>query len=186
MTRTQLVFSALLLLAGLAFAAAPQGVLDFALPGIDGGEVRLESYRGKVLLLVNTASRCGFTPQYKGLQALWEKYRDRGLVVLGFPANNFRGQEPGTNAEIAQFCSLNYGVTFPLLAKISVAGDDIHPLYAFLTRAETNPGFAGPITWNFNKFLVDRGGKVVARFDTRDDPLSEKVTAAVEKALAQQ
>ncbi len=159
------------------------GLYDFTVKDIDGNPAKLEQYRGKVLLIVNVASKCGFTPQYEGLERLYRRYKEQGLVVLGFPANNFRNQEPGTNQEIKRFCASTYGVTFPLFAKISVKGPDMHPLYRFLTDPKTNPQFAGEITWNFNKFLVDRQGKVVARFDSRDEPESPKVVQAIEKAL---
>jgi glutathione peroxidase len=160
-----------------------KSVLDFTLKNIDGKETKLSDYRGKVLLLVNVASQCGYTPQYEGLQAIYAKYRDQGLVVMGFPANNFGSQEPGTNEEIKQFCTLKYKVAFPMFAKISVKGADIHPLYKFLTSKETDPEFGGDINWNFNKFLVDRNGKVIARFATQEKPEGEKVTQAIEKAL---
>jgi glutathione peroxidase len=143
----------------------------------------LSEYKGKVILIVNVASKCGHTPQYEGLQKIYSEYQDQGLVVLGFPANNFRNQEPGTDQEIKEFCSLNYGVTFPMFSKISVKGDDIHPLYQFLTSEKTNPEFAGEISWNFNKFLIDRSGKIIARFESKDQPESEKVVAAIEGAL---
>jgi glutathione peroxidase len=162
---------------------AEKSVLDFTLKNIDGKETNLGEYRGKVLLMVNVASKCGYTPQYEGLQAIYAKYRDRGLVVIGIPANNFGGQEPGTNEEIKQFCTLKYNVSFPMFAKISVNGADIHPLYKFLTGKETNPEFGGDINWNFNKFLIDRNGKIIARFDSREKPEGEKVTQAVENAL---
>ncbi|MBI1765726.1 MAG: DUF1573 domain-containing protein [Acidobacteria bacterium] len=155
-------------------------VLDFSMKNIDGQETPLAAYKGKVLLLVNVASKCGYTPQYEGLQALYAKYKDQGLVVLGFPANNFGGQEPGSNEEIKQFCTLKYNVSFPLFAKISVEGDDIHPLYKFLT---TQPQFGGDLKWNFGKFLVGRDGKVLARFESADKPEDEKMTQAVEQAL---
>src|SRR5262252_8359418 len=160
-----------------------KSVLDFTLKNIDGKETKLGDYRGKVLLLVNVASQCGYTPQYEGLQAIYAKYHDQGLVVMGFPANNFGGQEPGTNDEIKQFCTLKYKVSFPMFAKISVKGGDIHPLYKFLTSKETDPEFSGDISWNFNKFLVDRNGKIIARFETREKPEGEKVTQAIENAL---
>lgn len=168
---------------GGASNMADKSVLDFTLKNIDGKETKLSDYRGNVLLMVNVASKCGYTPQYEGLQAIYAKYRHQGLVVIGFPANNFMGQEPGTNEEIKQFCTLKYNVSFPMFAKISVKGADIHPLYQFLTSKETNPEFGGDITWNFNKFLVDRNGKVIARFETREKPEGEKVTQAIEKAL---
>jgi glutathione peroxidase len=162
---------------------AEKSVLDFTMKSIDGKETKLSDYRGKVLLLVNVASQCGYTPQYEGLQAIYSKYSSQGLVVLGFPANNFGGQEPGTNEEIKQFCTLKYKVSFPMFAKISVKGADMHPLYQFLTSKETDPEFGGDISWNFNKFLVDRNGKIIARFETREKPEGEKVTQSIEKAL---
>jgi glutathione peroxidase len=158
-------------------------VLDFELNSIDGKPTKLSGYKGNVLLLVNVASKCGYTPQYEGLQAIYTKYKDQGLMILGFPANNFMGQEPGTNEEIKIFCQTKYNVSFPLFAKISVKGADIHPLYQFLTSKETNPQFGGDITWNFNKFLVDRQGKIIARFETKEKPKGEKITQAIEQAL---
>ena len=160
-----------------------KGVYEFTMKNIDGQDVKLDSYKGKVVMIVNTASKCGYTPQYEGLQALYDKYKENGLVILGFPANNFMGQEPGTEAEIKEFCTLKYKVTFPMFAKISVKGEDQHPLYNFLTNKATNPDFAGDVSWNFNKFLVDRTGKVVARFGSKDAPQAETVVAAVEKYL---
>ncbi len=162
---------------------AEKSVLDFTMKSIDGDDVKLDSYSGKVLLLVNVASKCGYTPQYRGLESVYKKYKEQGLVVMGFPANNFFWQEPGTNEEIKTFCSTKYNVTFPMFAKISVKGDKIHPLYKFLTSKQTNPEFSGAISWNFNKFLVDRAGKVVARFSSKDEPESEKVVQAIEQAL---
>jgi glutathione peroxidase-family protein len=155
---------------------------DFKATDIGGAERSLSEYAGKVLLIVNVASKCGFTPQYKGLQTLYTRYHERGFEILGFPANNFH-QEHGTDAEIQSFCSLTYGVTFPMFAKISVKGKDIHPLYEFLTDKKTNPRFAGKITWNFNKFLVDRSGVVIGRFDSKNEPLGDKIPRAVEEAL---
>ena len=160
-----------------------KSVYDFTLKDNRGKDVNLGQYRGRVLLLVNVASKCGYTPQYEGLQKLYERYKDRGFVVLGFPANNFGGQEPGTDEEIREFCRLNYGVTFPLFSKISVKGEDQHPLFRHLTEKATNPEFGGEIKWNFNKFLVGRDGRVVARFEPGDKPEDEKVTRAVEEAL---
>jgi len=156
---------------------------DFTVRDIDGKEMSLSEYKEKVILIVNVASKCGHTPQYEGLQKIYSEYQDQGLVVLGFPANNFRNQEPGTDQEIKEFCSLNYGVTFPMFSKISVKGDDIHPLYQYLTSEKTNPEFAGEISWNFNKFLIDRSGKIIARFESKDQPESEKVVAAIESSL---
>jgi glutathione peroxidase len=160
-----------------------KSVLDFTMKNIDGEDVKLSSYGGKVLLLVNVASKCGYTPQYKGLESIYEKYKEQGLVIMGFPANNFFWQEPGTDEEIKTFCSTKYNVSFPMFAKISVKGGKIHPLYKFLTSKETNPEFSGSISWNFNKFLVDRSGKVVARFGSKDEPESPKVVQAIEQTL---
>ena len=165
--------------------AGGTSVLDFKMRDIDGNEVKLDKYKGKVLLIVNTASKCGYTPQYEGLQSVYTKYKDKGFYVLGFPANNFGSQEPGTETEIKEFCTSKYHVTFPMFAKISVKGEDIDPLYKYLTEKETNPNFAGDITWNFNKFLVDRHGNVVARFTSKQTPESPEVTAAIEKYLAE-
>jgi glutathione peroxidase len=167
-------------------AAAPKekSVLEFTMKDIDGKDVKLSKYKGNVIMFVNTASKCGYTPQYEGLEKIYEKYKDKGFVILGFPANNFGAQEPGTESEIKEFCTLKYHVSFPMFSKISVKGDDQHPLYGFLTNKESDPDFAGDITWNFNKFLVDKSGKVVARFSSKDTPESETVTAAIEKYLA--
>ncbi|HEX8524304.1 MAG TPA: glutathione peroxidase [Tepidisphaeraceae bacterium] len=151
--------------------------LDFTVQDIDGKDVNLNTYKGKVVLFVNVASKCGYTPQYKGLQSLYEKYKDQGLVILGFPANNFKGQEPGTNEEIKNFCASKYNVTFPMMSKISVKGDDQHPLYKLLTTEK------GEVTWNFNKFLVDKNGKLLEHFDSKVKPTDDKLTAAIEKAL---
>lgn len=160
-----------------------KSVYDFTLKNVSGKDVKLDEFRGKVVMLVNVASKCGYTPQYDGLEKIYERYKNQGFVILGFPANNFGGQEPGTNAEIKDFCRLNYGVTFPVFSKISVKGEDKHPLYKYLTEKETNPEFAGEIKWNFNKFLLGKDGKIVARFDSADEPESEKVTQAIEHAL---
>jgi glutathione peroxidase len=158
-------------------------VLDFTLNSLDGKPAPLAEYRGKVVLIVNVASKCGFTPQYTGLEKIYEKYKDQGFVILGFPANNFGGQEPGTNEEIKTFCSSKYQVTFPMFSKVSVKGADSTPLYQFLTDKQSNPTTAGEIKWNFTKFLVDRNGKVIARFEPAVTPESADVTGAIEKAL---
>jgi len=154
---------------------------DFSVDDIHGKPVKLDRYKGKVVVVVNTASKCGFTPQYKGLEALYRKYHDQGLEVLGFPCNQFGAQEPGSESEIEQFCEVNYGVTFPMFAKVDVNGDGAAPVYRFLKSAK--PGLLGSeaIKWNFTKFLVDRGGKVVARFAPNDTP--ESIAGDVEKAL---
>jgi len=168
-----------------AAAASPaKSIYEFQMKDIDGKDVKLKKYKGNVLLVVNTASKCGYTPQYEGLEAIYNKYHEKGFEILGFPANNFGGQEPGTEAEIKEFCTLKYKVTFPMFAKISVKGEDQHPLYTYLTSKETDPAFAGDISWNFNKFLIDRDGKILARFSSKDTPESETVTKAIEAALA--
>lgn len=162
----------------------PVSPLDFKLKSIDGKEMDLAQFKGKPVLLVNVASKCGLTPQYEALEAVYEKYKDRGLVVIGIPANNFGGQEPGTEAEIKQFCSSKYNVTFPMTSKISVKGDDQDALYAFLTQGKTAGDFAGDIEWNFAKFLIDRNGNLMARFSSRTKPDATQVSEAIETALA--
>ena len=174
----------LLALVGMSAMAADKTVYDFTLNSIDGQPAPLSNYKGKVVLLVNVASRCGYTPQYAGLESLYEKYMDRGFVIVGIPANNFGGQEPGTNQEIKTFCTAKYHVSFPMMSKVSVKGSDITPLYAFLTDKGANPETGGEIGWNFTKFLVGPDGKVIARFDSKVEPESPEVTSAVEKALA--
>jgi glutathione peroxidase len=150
---------------------------------IDGVDVPLSRYRGKVMLIVNVASKCGYTPQYTDLEELNKRYHERGLAVLGFPANNFGSQEPGTNEEIKTFCTTRYNVSFDMFSKISVKGDDQHPLYAYLTSEEANPETAGGVKWNFTKYLVDRNGKVIAKFGSGVKPLSDELVKAVEEAL---
>jgi glutathione peroxidase len=166
-------------------SSKPTSVLDFKVQDIDGKDVDLSQFRGKVLLMVNTASQCGYTPQYEGLEATYQKYKDRGFEVLAFPANEFGRQEPGTNSEIKAFCTGTYHTSFPLFSKIVVKGEGIHPLYQFLTSKETDPKFSGDIPWNFAKFLVNRKGEIVARFKPADKPEGPAVTKAVEEALAQ-
>ncbi|MDX1649677.1 MAG: glutathione peroxidase [Myxococcota bacterium] len=172
----------------LAAAASPAGAeeppaspLAFTLPRIDGTPQPLADYAGRVLLLVNVASRCGYTPQYEGLEALYERYRERGFAVLGFPANDFKGQEPGSNAEIAEFCRSTYGVRFPMFAKLHVRGPEQHPLYRLLTGLPEPVG--GPVAWNFQKYLVDREGRVVARFEPATGPDDPELVAAIERLL---
>lgn len=157
-------------------------IYEFELQNIDGRQVSLDNYEGDVLLIVNTASECGYTPQYEGLQAIYETYKDRGFKVLGFPANNFGGQEPGTDEQIKQFCSVNFSVTFPMFSKISVKGEDINPLFEHLTSRD-NPDFTGEIKWNFEKFLIDRDGKLIRRFRSAVTPQSNELTGAIESAL---
>lgn len=173
-----------LLLVALGGAALAErgGLYDFTLDRIEGEPQPLADFRGQVLLLVNVASKCGLTPQYEGLEALYDRYREQGFAVLGFPANDFAGQEPGTNAEIADFCRSIYGVEFPMFAKIHVRGDAIHPLYAHLTSLPAPLG--GPVEWNFQKYLVDRRGQVVARFAPRTEPGDPELVARIEELLA--
>jgi glutathione peroxidase len=179
--RAYLMAGALLVMAGSIFAAA-SGFYTFTLNAIDGRPAPLADYKGKVILVVNVASQCGYTPQYSALESIYEKYKDQGFVILGFPANNFGQQEPGTNEEIKTFCTRKYSVTFPIYAKISVKGSDEAPLYAYLTK-DTEPGIRGDIKWNFTKFLIDRNGNVVQRFEPAVTPDSKEVVAAIEKEL---
>jgi glutathione peroxidase len=155
--------------------AAPESVYDFKLKTIDGGDFSLAQYHGKKVLIVNTASKCGFTPQYAELQKLSDMYKDK-LVVVGFPANNFGQQEPGTATEIKTFCQKNYGVTFPLSEKVSVKGDDICPLFKYLINAPNPENITGDVGWNFEKFLVDENGKLIHRFRSKVTPLSPELT----------
>ncbi len=187
-----LIFLVALTGAGVMVSTADSGMEDdmkiksfyeIDVTDIDGNVVNLGKYKDHVVMFVNTASKCGYTPQYEGLQNIYDKYKDRGFVILGFPANNFGGQEPGTNEEIKDFCTLRYKVTFPMFAKISVKGDDQHVLYQFLTNSEENTSLAGEITWNFNKFLADSDGNLIARFSSKDTPESAEVTEAIETAL---
>lgn len=162
--------------------AKVSGPLSYTLKDIKGNPTELSKFKGKVVLFVNVASKCGLTPQYEGLQALYTKYEKEGLVIIGVPANEFGKQEPGTNEEIETFCK-GYKVSFPMMAKVVVKGDGIDPLYKFLTEKETNPKFAGPITWNFEKFLIGRDGQVVGRFAPRTTPEDPKLAAAIETEL---
>src|SRR5215467_1312943 len=179
------VVNALLIGALLAMTTsliAGSGLYSFTLNSIDGKPTPLSEYKGKVVMIVNVASKCGYTPQYSALESTYEKYKDRGFVILGFPANNFGAQEPGTNEEIKTFCTRKYNVTFPMYAKISVKGDDQSPLYSYLTK-QALPGIGGDIKWNFTKFLVDRNGNVVQRFEPAVTPDSREVTSAIDKQL---
>ncbi len=151
--------------------------LDIPFKTITGNDSSLAAFRGKVVLLVNVASKCGYTPQYKDLETLFERYKSRGLIVVGFPANNFGAQEPGTNDEILNFCTTKYSVTFPMMAKVSVKGDDKHPLFKFLTEQSAIPG---EIKWNFSKFLLDKDGNLVARYPSETNPLDPKLTSRIE------
>lgn len=178
--RLFVAFGAVALAGRNAFAYATN-VLGHKVKDIDGKDVDLADYKGKVVLIVNTASKCGLTPQYEGLEKVYRKYKDKGFVILAFPANEFGKQEPGTNSEIKEFCKDNYSVSFPIFSKIVVKGDGIHPLYKQLTSAE---GYKGDIGWNFAKFLLNKDGDIVARFEPRESPESPKIVEAIEKALA--
>ena len=158
-------------------------IYDFQEKTIDGKAKSLSEYKGKAVLIVNVASKCGLTPQYTGLEELHETYGPKGFAVLGFPANEFGSQEPGTDDQIKDFCTTNYGVKFDMFSKVKVKGDGIDPLFDYLTSAATNPKFAGEIKWNFNKFLVGKSGEVLARFEPKVEPTSPEVKAAIEKAL---
>ena len=178
------VILSLILCLTAAFAAAQsKNLYSFTMKSIDGDPVNLSVYKGKVVMLVNVASKCGFTPQYTALESTYEKYKDRGFVIVGVPANNFAQQEPGTNEEIKTFCSRKYNVTFPMMSKVSVKGDDKTPLYQYLTDSAQDPKFAGDIKWNFTKFLIDRNGNVVARFEPATTPDAPEVQSAIESAL---
>jgi glutathione peroxidase len=161
----------------------PATIYEFSVKTIDGSPKSLGDYRGKALLIVNVASRCGLTPQYEGLEQLHEAYGSRGLAVLGFPANEFGAQEPGSNDQIKEFCTSRYGVKFDMFAKVKVKGPGIDPLFLYLTSKETDAAFAGDIKWNFNKFLIGRDGSVLARFEPQVEPTSPEVKRAIEKAL---
>lgn len=150
---------------------------DFKVETIDGEMISLSQFKGKKVMVVNTASKCGLTPQYTDLQKLYDTYRDENFVIVGFPANNFMNQEPGTNEEIATFCQANYGVTFPMMAKISVKGEDIHPLYQWLTSKDKNGVLESDVKWNFQKYLIDEQGRLVKMIPPREKPMSEEIIA---------
>ena len=181
----KLLLTLMLGAASLGVGAQSKSIYDYTMRSIDHQDVSLKSYSGKVILLVNVASKCGFTPQYAALESVYEKYKDRGLVIVGVPANNFASQEPGTDEEIKKFCTGKYNVSFPMMSKVSVAGDDKTPLYQYLTDKSLDPQFGGDIKWNFTKFLFDRNGKLIARFEPAVKPDSPEVTAAIESALGQ-
>ena len=165
----------LLFMALLSSLLLSGSIYDFKVEGLDGSTIDFKQFKGKKILIVNTASRCGLTPQYEGLEKLYKQYANK-LVIVGFPANNFMGQEPGSNEEIKSFCQKNYGVTFPMAEKISVKGNDTHPLYKFLKEQAEKKGFENPVTWNFGKFLLDEKGELIATFSPRTDPMSENIT----------
>ena len=174
-----------IILAVMVLFSTPMGktIYDFKMKDIDGKEVSLAEYKGKVVLIVNVASHCGNTPQYKDIEAMYEKYKDKGLVVLGFPANNFMGQEPGSNEKIKQFCTMEYHVTFPMFAKISVKGSDMAPLYHYLTSKEENGVIDAPVKWNFQKFLIGRDGKVISSIGNHVSVTEPEVAKEIETAL---
>lgn len=179
----RLTIGILMLVLLLSAAPKPADIYDFQVLDIIGNKVPLSRYKGKVLLIVNVASKCSNTPQYEDLQALYEEYEEEGLVVLGFPANNFMNQEPGSNEEINRFCTSNYGVTFPMFSKISVKGKNKHPLYQYLTSKKENGRFNAPIKWNFQKFLVGRNGRVIRSFQPKDRVKDATIKAAIRKQV---
>jgi glutathione peroxidase len=185
MQRLMVLFSmaAVVALVLPAFGAESRSPLDYKVNSIDGKPVDLSQYKGNVVLIVNVASKCGNTPQYKGLEELYKKYKDQGLTVLGFPANEFGKQEPGTNAQIADFCTKTYSVDFPMFEKVVVKGEGIVPLYEHLTSPVKDPKYAGDISWNFEKFLIGRDGQVVARFKPKTQPTSDEVVKTIETEL---
>ncbi len=178
----KIIFAFILTLSFMTPMNPENSVYEFRLEDIDGNAFTLEEYKGKVILIVNVASKCGYTPQYEELQNIYEKYQEEGLVIIGFPANNFAGQEPGSNEKIKEFCTLNYGVTFPMAAKVSVKGDDQSALFKYLTETE-NEDFTGDIKWNFEKFLIDRDGNLTRRFRSSVKPESRKMRKALEALL---
>lgn len=159
----------------ISFVVGATSIYDFKVPGLEGGTIDFSKYEGKKILIVNTASKCGNTPQYADLEKLYEKYKDK-LVIVGFPANNFGQQEPGTNSEIKEFCTKNYGVTFPMAEKVSVKGDDIAPIFKYLTEEAEKMGFKDPVKWNFTKFLIDEHGKLITVIHNKVNPMSEDIT----------
>jgi glutathione peroxidase len=169
------IITALLILTGMIMNAQDINFYSFNVKTFDGEEISLEQFKGKKVLVVNVASKCGLTPQYEDLQKLYEEYGGDDFTIVGFPANNFLSQEPGTNEEIKEFCSVNYGVTFPMMAKISVKGKDIHPLYEWLTKKESNGLFDAKVTWNFQKFMIDENGNLVDYASPKTKPFDEKI-----------
>lgn len=176
-----LILRTLLPTLALVMTAAAADLQSIPLKDIDGKDTSLKAYNGKVILIVNVASKCGYTPQYEGLEALYQKFKDRGLIVLGFPCNDFGSQEPGTEAEIKTFCSSKYNVTFPMFSKLHVKGSEQHPLYTALTGPDSSA--PGPVKWNFGKFLVGKDGKLITRYDSGTTPNDPKLAEAIETAL---
>lgn len=169
-----------LMFISIALVAQTNSFYDFKVKNIDGDDFDLSSLKGKKVLVVNTASKCGFTPQYEDLQKLYEKYSSRGFVIIGFPANNFMKQEPGSEAEIKQFCTSNYSVTFPMMSKISVKGNDIHPLYEWLTKKEMNTKMDSKVKWNFQKYMIDENGKLVDVAYSKTNPMDDQIVSWIE------
>ncbi|WP_114790094.1 glutathione peroxidase [Niabella yanshanensis] len=165
------LFLTLLLSSTLFFAG---NIYQFKVNGLSGGSINFNDFKGKKILVVNTASKCGLTPQYEGLEALYKKYKGK-LVIVGFPANNFKGQEPGSNEEISEFCQKNYGVTFPMASKVSVSGDDVAPIYKYLSEEAQKKGLENPLTWNFGKFLINEKGELIATFSPKTQPMSDDI-----------
>lgn len=182
--RKQIVAATMMATSVAASAGSTGSVYSFHMKTIDGAPTTLAPFKGKVLMLVNVASACGYTPQYAALESVYEKYKDKGLVIVGIPANNFANQESGTEAEIKTFCNRKYHVTFPMMSKISVKGADQTPLYSYLTNNTTDPKFAGDVKWNFTKFLIAKDGTPAARFEPATTPDSPQVIAAIESELA--
>jgi len=183
MEKALFVLFLVLLLRFLQTEEKIMNIYDFSLENISGEMINLSDYEGKVIMVVNTTRKCGFTYQYEGLENLYKKYKDQGLVILGFPSNDFLKQEPGTNSEIAQFCKIDYGVTFPMFSKISVKGKKIHPLYSFLTSKKSDHDFGGKISWNFNKFLISKDGRIIARFVSKVKLENKRIIKEIEEAL---
>lgn len=173
--KLKLFFLIILYLSAISFVDAQKSIYDYKVKTIDGKEFDFSTLKGKKLLIVNTASLCGFTPQYEKLEKLYTLYGGKNFVIIGFPANNFKEQEPGTNSEIKQFCITRYGVTFPMMAKISVKGDDIAPIYKWLTSKDLNGKLDSDVKWNFQKYLIDSKGNLIDVIDPKEDPLSEKI-----------
>ncbi len=176
----KILFVSLLMMMVLGAGARVKTLYSFKVKSLDGKAFNLSSLKGKKVLVVNTASKCGLTPQYATLQKLYDTYKDRNFVIIGFPANNFGGQEPGSNSEIKEFCTMNYGVTFPMMSKISVKGDDIHPLYKWLTSKSLNGVVDAEIQWNFQKFMIDEKGRLVGFAAPKEKPDSEKIISWIE------
>ncbi len=183
MKKITILLSVFMLLTLAAFVAPPKNFFSFKAKDIIGQDISLSQYKGKVILVVNLATQCAFTPQYRDLQALYEQYGEHGFVILGFPSNSFGGQEAGTNEEIKQFCTQKFAITFPMFSKISVTGDDIHPIYKFLTQKSENGKINAPVEWNFQKFLIDRDGNLVKSYKSKVKPFNKDLTKEIEKLL---